>query len=81
MLNGMMKDYEMELGKISFRRPIASILRNLDGERYNDDKDIKYGLLEHLVHPVKFYQSIEKIDDKIECIEIGSRESVKKFVD
>ena len=71
---------EMDLTK--FGEPVCNVIRNLDGELYKENDDIRDILYKHMINPVRFDKCIQKmLDIGIDTfIEIGPGKTLASFV-
>ena len=52
--------YEKELEKVAFQKGNGiKVIKNLDGEMYSENDDLKEILAKHIVSPVRFDKAIE----------------------
>ena len=75
-------ELKKELKKIDFKNFEISVIKNLNGEKYEEADDMADILAKHVVNPVKFGKSIEKmIEMGIDTfIEIGPGKTLSGFV-
>ena len=75
-------ELKKELEKIDFKNFEISVIKNLNGEKYEEADDMADILAKHVVNPVKFGKSIEKmIEMGIDTfIEIGPGKTLSGFV-
>ena len=71
-----------ELEKINFNRFETEVVRNIDAKIYSDMDNMSDILSKHIVSPVRFYESIEKmIEEKVDTfVEIGPRKTLTTLV-
>lgn len=71
-----------ELEKITFSKFETKVIKNIDGEFYKDIDNIKDILAKHIVNPVRFSKTIEKmLNNGIDTfIEIGPGKTLSGFV-
>ena len=75
-------ELKKELKKIDFKNFEISVIKNLNGEKYEEADDMADILAKHVVNPVKFGKSIEKMTEMgIDTfIEIGPGKTLSGFV-
>ena len=75
-------ELKKELEKINFKNFEIPVIKNLNGEKYEEADDMADILAKHVVNPVKFGKSIEKmIEMGIDTfIEIGPGKTLSGFV-
>lgn len=73
---------EKELEKITINKFETKVIKNLDGEEYNDTDDIRKILAKHIINPVRFSKTLENmISDGIDTfIEVGPGKTLSGFV-
>lgn len=73
---------EKELEKITINKFETKVIKNLDGEEYNDTDDIRKILAKHIINPVRFSKTLENmILDGIDTfIEVGPGKTLSGFV-
>ena len=73
---------KQELDKVEIHRLESKVVRNIDGEIYNDDDDIRDILARHIVSPVRFSKSLKMMKDLgvEEFIEVGPGKTLSGFV-
>lgn len=71
-----------ELENITINKFETKVIKNLDGDFYKDTDDVKDILAKHIVNPVRFSKTIQKmIDNDIDTfIEIGPGKTLSGFV-
>ena len=71
-----------ELENITFSKFETKVIKNLDGEFYKDSDNIKDILAKHIINPVRFSRTIEKmLFEGIDTfIEIGPGKTLSGFV-
>lgn len=76
------KALKQELDKVEIHRLESKVVRNIDGEIYNDDDDIRDILARHIVSPVRFSKSLKMMKDLgvEEFIEVGPGKTLSGFV-
>lgn len=76
------KALKQELDKVAIHRLESKVVRNIDGEIYNDDDDIRDILARHIVSPVRFSKSLKMMKDLgvEEFIEVGPGKTLSGFV-
>ena len=76
------KALKQELDKVEIHRFESKVVRNIDGEIYNDDDDIRDILARHIVSPVRFSKSLKMMKDLgvEEFIEVGPGKTLSGFV-
>ena len=74
--------YEKELEKISFNNPNKVVIKNLDGNPYNESDNKKEILANHIISPVRFDKTIEYMkENNIDTfIEIGPGKALTGFI-
>jgi [acyl-carrier-protein] S-malonyltransferase len=73
---------EKDLNNISFNKMNSKVVKNLNGEFYNNDDDFVKILVNHMINPVRFSKSINTmIENGIDTfIEIGPGRTLSGFV-
>ena len=81
-LNDARKEYEKELDKVEFKEGKIKVIKNIDGNFYSKNDNMKEILSKHIVSPVRFDKAIElmKQEGIEEYIEIGPGKSLTGFV-
>lgn len=71
-----------ELEKITVNKFETTVIKNIDGEAYNETDDVKDILAKHIVNPVRFSKTIENmLNNGIDTfIEIGPGKTLSGFV-
>lgn len=71
-----------ELENITINKFETKVIKNLDGEFYKETDDVKEILAKHIINPVRFSKTIQKmIDNDIDTfIEIGPGKTLSGFV-
>lgn len=71
-----------ELEKVEFKPFSSTVMKNLDGEPYSNNDDIKEVLAKHIVNPVRFSKTIQTmLDSGIDTfVEIGPGKTLSGFV-
>ena len=71
-----------ELENIKIHKFESKVVKNLDGEIYNDSDDIKDILAKHIINPVRFSKSLKKMKEfgVDEFIEVGPGKTLTGFV-
>ena len=71
-----------ELDKFVFNRFETNVIKNLDGDFYKDNDDIRDILAKHIVNPVRFSKTIEKmLENGIDTfVEVGPGKTLSGFV-
>ena len=75
--------YEKELEKVNFKKGNGiKVIKNLDGEMYSENDDLKEILAKHIVSPVRFDKAIElmKQENVERFIEIGPGKTLTGFI-
>ena len=67
-----------ELGNVEIRLGSKKVYKNIDGEPYNENDDIKEILSNHIISPVRFSKTIQNmLEDGVDTfIEVGSRKNI-----
>lgn len=67
-----------ELEKITVNKFESKVIKNIDGEEYTENDDVKDILAKHIINPVKFSKTLEKmVNEGIDTfIEIGPRKNI-----
>ena len=73
---------KQELDKVEIHRFESKVVRNIDGEIYNDDDDIRDILARHIVSPVRFSKSLLNMKSLgvDNFIEVGPGKTLSGFV-
>lgn len=81
-LIGSSKALRKELENITINKFETKVIKNLDGEFYKETDDVKEILAKHIINPVRFSKTIQKmIDNDIDTfIEIGPGKTLSGFV-
>lgn len=76
------KALRKELENITINKFETKVIKNLDGEFYKETDDVKEILAKHIINPVRFSKTIQKmIDNDIDTfIEIGPGKTLSGFV-
>lgn len=76
------KEYEKELEKIEFKIGSVPVIKNIDGNIYTKDDDIKQILSNHIISPVRFDKAIKTMEnEKVNTyIEVGPGKTLTGFV-
>ena len=71
-----------ELENIKIHKFESKVVKNLDGEIYDDSDDIKDILAKHIINPVRFSKSLKKMKELgiDEFIEVGPGKTLTGFV-
>lgn len=71
-----------ELQNISINKFNTKVIKNIDGEIYNDTDDVKDILAKHIINPVRFSKTLQTIlNEEIDTfIEIGPGKTLSGFV-
>ena len=67
-----------ELENVTIRLGSKKVYKNIDGEPYNENDDIKEILSNHIISPVRFSKTIQNmLEDGVDTfIEVGSRKNI-----
>ena len=67
-----------ELGNVEIRLGSKKVYKNIDGEPYNENDDIKEILSNHIISPVRFSKTIQNmLEDGVDTfIEVGPRKNI-----
>lgn len=73
---------KQELENIKINKFETKVIKNLDGDYYNETDDVKEILAKHIINPVRFSKTIQKmLEDGIDTfIEIGPGKTLSGFV-
>ena len=77
------KSFGQELAKVQFQKGNGvGVIKNLDGEFYTEQDDLKETLAKHIISPVRFDKAIQlmKSQGVIRFIEIGPGKTLTGFV-
>ena len=76
------EEYSKELDKITFNKGKVKVIKNIDGNYYLENENLKQILAEHIVNPVRFDKTIElmKNENIDEYIEIGPGKALTGFI-
>lgn len=76
------EEYSKELDKITFNKGKVKVIKNIDGNYYLENENLKQILAEHIVNPVRFDKTIElmKNENVDEYIEIGPGKALTGFI-
>lgn len=76
------KALRKELEKVTINKFDTKVIKNLDGELYRDDDDIRDILSKHIINPVRFSKTIKTmLNEGIDTfIEIGPGKTLSGFV-
>ena len=76
------EEYSKELDKITFNKGKVKVIKNIDGNYYLENENLKQILAEHIVNPVRFDKTIELMENENidEYIEIGPGKAVTGFI-
>ena len=76
------EEYSKELDKITFNKGNVKVIKNIDGNYYLENENLKQILAEHIVNPVRFDKTIElmKNENIDEYIEIGPGKALTGFI-
>ena len=76
------EEYSKELDKITFNKGKVKVIKNIDGNYYLENENLKQLLAEHIVNPVRFDKTIElmKNENIDEYIEIGPGKALTGFI-
>ena len=71
-----------ELENVKIHKFESKVVKNLDGEIYNDSDDIKDILAKHIINPVRFSKSLKNMKEfgADEFIEVGPGKTLTGFV-
>ena len=71
-----------ELDKITFNKGKVKVIKNIDGNYYLENENLKQILAEHIVNPVRFDKAIEVMENENidEYIEIGPGKALTGFI-
>lgn len=74
--------FAKELEKVSFKVGTIPVIKNIDGNFYNENDNIKAILQNHMVSPVRFDKTIAKMqENEIDTyIEVGPGKALSSFV-
>ena len=75
--------FRKELTKVQFGKGNGvGVIKNIDGEFYNDQDDLKEILAKHIISPVRFDKAIQLMKDEgvTKFIEIGPGKTLTSFV-
>ena len=75
------QEYKKELEKVKFSKPNIKVIKNLNGELYQETEDFVETLSNHIVSPVRFDKAIKLMSEENvgEYIEIGPRKNINRF--
>lgn len=67
-----------ELGNVEIRLGSKKVYKNIDGEPYNENDDIKEILSNHIISPVRFSKTIQNmLEDGVDTfVEVGPRKNI-----
>lgn len=67
-----------ELGNVTIRLGSKKVYKNIDGEPYNENDDIKEILSNHIISPVRFSKTIQNmLEDGVDTfVEVGPRKNI-----
>ena len=76
------EEYSKELDKITFNKGKVKVIKNIDGNYYLENENLKQILAEHIVNPVRFDKAIELMENENidEYIEIGPGKALTGFI-
>ena len=76
------EEYSKELDKITFNKGMVKVIKNIDGNYYLENENLKQILAEHIVNPVRFDKTIELMENENidEYIEIGPGKALTGFI-
>ena len=76
------KEYEKELEKVELKAGTIPVIKNIDGNMYNKEDNIKQILSNHIISPVRFDKTIKTMEnEKIDTyIEVGPGKTLTGFV-
>lgn len=76
------KALRKELEKVTINKFETKVIKNLDGEFYKDEEDVKDILAKHIINPVMFSKALEKmLSEGIDTfIEIGPGKTLSGFI-
>lgn len=76
------EEYSKELDKITFNKGKVKVIKNIDGNYYLQNENLKQILAEHIVNPVRFDKTIELMENENidEYIEIGPGKALTGFI-
>ena len=76
------EEYSKELDKITFNKGKVKVIKNIDGNYYLENENLKQILAEHIVNPVRFDKTIELMENENidEYIEIGPGKALTGFI-
>ena len=71
-----------ELENVKINKPNSMVIKNIDGTEYNETDDVKDILARHIISPVRFSKTIEKmLEDGVDTfIEVGCGKTLSGFV-
>lgn len=71
-----------ELDKIKFGKFESEVIKNIDGELYNENDDIRDILAKHIISPVRFSKGLKKMKELgvEEFLEVGPGKTLSGFV-
>lgn len=74
--------FRRELENVTINKFETKVIKNLDGEFYNDTDDVKDILAKHIINPVRFSKTLENmLNNGIDTfIEIGPGKTLSGFV-
>ena len=81
-LENAKSEYINELNKVEFREGNVKVIKNIDGNFYNNKESINKILADHIVNPVRFDKAIELMEkEKIDTfVEIGPGKTLAGFI-
>ena len=76
------EEYSKELDKITFNKGKVKVIKNIDGNYYLENENLKQILAEHILNPVRFDKTIELMENENidEYIEIGPGKALTGFI-
>lgn len=76
------KEFEKELIKVNFQKGHKKVIKNQDGEFYQEGDNLKEILANHMIKPVRFDKAIQKMrEEKVDTyLEIGPGKTLAGFI-
>ena len=74
--------YEKELENVTFNKGNVKVIKNLDGNYYNEEDNVKEILAKHIISSVRFDRAIKLMQEENvdEYVEIGPGRTLTGFV-